>query len=250
MKIINNNKIFFFFLCFLGMCFSYLVAQEDAMSAKIDGIESDEYLHLVEDIIKVGPPKIIDRYVVFTATAKARHVAIAFEHEKYAKLHSFRRLIPDKEAGSVLLEPVLFFIMEIPEKTSFLKYRLVIDGLWTFDPENNTQEFDEDAKVTVSKLSFPPRRDIKTRVLTGRIVNFVYVGIPHQRVSVAGSFNNWDPFMYFLKETSEGIYELELALPHGTHVYSYFLGTQMEPDVTNPNHYYNEEGKKASVIKL
>ena len=250
MKIVKNNKRYFLLLCFLGMCFSLLLAQEASMSAKIDGIESDEYLHLVEDIIKVAPPKIVDKYVVFTATAKARHVAIAFEHEKYARLHSFRRLVPDKEAGSVLLEPVLFFIMEIPEKMSFLKYRLVIDGLWTFDPENKVKEFDDENKVTVSKITFPPRRDIKTRVIDGKVVNFVYVGSPHKKVSVAGSFNNWDPFMYFLKETSDGIYELTLALPHGTHVYSYFLGTQMCSDSTNPNHYYNEDGKKASVIKL
>lgn len=250
MKIIINSKKYFFILCFLGICFSVLATQEDTTTAKIDGIERDEYLYLVEDIIKVGPPKIIDRYVVFTASAKSTHVAIAFEHENYAHLHSFRRLVPDKEAGSVLLEPVLFFIIEIPEKSSFLKYRLIIDGLWTFDPENKNNEFDEENRVTVSKVVYPPRRDIKTRVINEKIVNFVYIGSPHKKVSVAGSFNNWDPFMYFLKETSDGIYELEISLPHGTHVYSYFLGTQIYTDSTNPNHYYSADGKKASVIKL
>ena len=248
MKPFANKKIYVFILI-LSQVFLVLNSQEN-VEVEIDGIESDTYLSIVGDIIRVGAPKIIDKYVVFTATAKARHVAIAFEHEKYSKMHSFRRLVPDKEAGSVLLEPVLFYIMELPEKMSMLKYRLVVDGLWTHDPENKNEEFDSQNRITVSTLTFPPRRDIKTRVIDGKMVNFVYVGQPGKKISVAGSFNNWDPFMYFMEETSSGIYELNLNLPHGTHVYSYFLGTDMHFDNTNPEHYYDEDGRMASVIKL
>ncbi len=248
-KVINiyaNKKIYIFF-SLLMLTFVGVYAQEDV---EIDGIESDVYLNIVGGIIKVGSPQIIDKYVLFTANATSRHVAIAFEHEKYAKLHSFRRLVPDEEAGSVLLEPVLFYIMELPEKMSMLRYRLIIDGLWTHDPENTMEEFDSTNRITVSKLIFPPRRDIKTRVIGEKMVNFVYVGEPGKKISVAGSFNNWDPFMYFMEETSSGIYEINLPLPHGTHIYSYFLGTNMYADNTNPEHYYDEEGRMASVIKL
>lgn len=233
-------------LVFLLFCFM-LSAEEVSM---IDGIESDTYLHIVGDIIRVAPPKLIDKYVVFTAKADARHVAIAFEHESYAKMHSFRRLVPDKEAGSVLLEPLLFYIMELPEDKACLRYRLVVDGLWTSDPVNENEEFDTEMRMTVSTLVVPPRHDIKTRIIDGRIIKFVYVGEPHKKISVAGSFNNWDPFMYFMHERSEGIYELSLPLPKGTHVYSYFLGTKMYVDSTNPIRYYSVDGKMASVIEL
>ena len=211
----------------LSLCFA-LYSEENAM---IDGIESDVYLKMVGDIIRVEPPKLVDNYIIFTANAKAKHVAIAFEHEKYARLHSFRRLQPDKEAGSVLLEPVLFYIMELPEDKDKLMYRLVVDGLWTCDPINTKEELDEKHGIMVSSISVPPRHDIKTRVIDGKLIKFVYVGEAHQKISVAGSFNNWDPFMYFMKETVDGIYELSIPLPHGTHIYSYFLGTRMCVDV-------------------
>lgn len=238
---VSTIALIFFLSCFV------LGSQE---VSTIDGIEGDTYLHMVGDIIRVAPPKLVDKYIVFTANADARHVAIAFEHENYAKLHSFRRLVPDKEAGSVLLEPLLFYIMELPEDKECLKYRLVVDGLWTSDPVNKNEEFDPDMRVTVSTLTVPPRHDIKTRVIDGRIIKFVYVGEPHKRISVAGTFNNWDPFMYFMQEKADGVYELSLPLPKGTHVYSYFLGTKMYVDSTNPTRYYSVDGKVASMIEL
>ncbi|MGP1439620.1 MAG: isoamylase [Treponema sp.] len=219
-------------------------------STNIDGIESDTYLSLVGGIIKSSAPKIVDKYIVFTASSSSRHVAVAFEHEKYAVLHSFRRLVPDKEAGSVLLEPVLFYIMEIPENMTKLRYRLSFDGLMTQDPLNANEEFDFENRMTVSTVTFPPRRDIRTRIIDGKSVNFVYVGVPHLKISVAGSFNNWDPFMYFMEETSEGIYELTLPLPKGTYTYSYFLGTEMKVDITNHERSYGADGKVVSVLTL
>ncbi len=241
------KKETFFILLFFSLCFFSLFSQE---TASIDGIESEVYLALVGDIIRSSEPKIVDKYIVFTANNTSRHVAVAFEHEKYAILHSFRRLVPDKEAGSVLLEPVLFYIMEIPEKMTKLRYRLNFDGLWTQDPLNQNEEFDFDNRMTVSTITFPPRRDIRTRIIDDRHVNFVYVGNPHLRISVAGSFNDWDPFMYFLEETSDGIYELTLPLPRGTHTYSYFLGTEMKVDVTNHERAYGSDGKVVSVLTL
>ncbi|MGP1437562.1 MAG: glycogen-binding domain-containing protein [Treponema sp.] len=246
MRLTIKKKIFFI-LVFFSQCFFSLIAQE---VMDIDGIESDTYLSLVGDIIRSSAPKIVDKYIVFTAKSTSRHVAVAFEHEKYAILHSFRCLVPDKEAGSILLEPVLFYIMEIPEKMTKLRYRLVFDGLWTHDPLNENEEFDFDNRMTVSTITFPPRRDIKTRIIDGRNVNFVYVGKAHQKISVAGSFNNWDPFMYFMEETSDGIYELTLPLPKGTHTYSYFLGTEMKVDVTNHERAYGYDGKVVSVLTL
>ena len=240
-----NRKATLLFLA-ISLFFA-LYAEETTM---IDGVESDVYLKMVGDIIRVEPPKLVDKYIVFTANAKARHVAIVFEHEKYARLHSFRRLMPDKEAGSVLLEPVLFYIAEVPEDKDKLMYRLVVDGLWTCDPINKKEEWDEKNGIMVSSISFPLRHDIKTRAIDGKIIKFVYVGDAHQKISVAGSFNNWDPFMYFMKETVDGVYELSIPLPHGRHIYSYFLGTKMCVDVTNPERYYSVDGKVASVIEL
>lgn len=243
-----TTKKYFFVLLLFSACIFSLSSQE--LASSIDGIESDTYLSLVGNIIRTSAPKIVDKYIVFTANSSYRHVAVAFEHEKYAVIHSFRRLLPDKEAGGVLLEPVLFYITEVPEKMTKLRYRLIFDGLWTCDPLNENEEFDLDNRMTVSVITFPPRKDIRTRIIDGNKVNFVYVGMPHLKMSVAGSFNNWDPFMYFMEETSDGIYELTLPLPKGTHTYSYFLGTEMKVDVTNHERAYSSDGKVVSVLSL
>jgi len=220
------------------------------IAAEHSHIDEYTYGELVETIARTDAPLITGKFIIFTASGEARHVGIAFEHEKYAKLHSFRRLVPDKEAGSVLLEPLLFYIMELPEDKECIKYRMGVDGLWTSDPVNNNEEFDPEMRVTVSTLTVPPRHDIKTRIIDGHIIKFVYVGEPHKKISVAGTFNNWDPFMYFMQEKSDGIYELSLPLPKGTHIYSYFLGTKMYVDSTNPTRYYSVDGKVASMIEL
>ena len=74
-------KKYFFVLLLFYVCGFSLFSQE--LQSSIDGIESDTYLSLVGEIIRSSAPKIIDKYVIFTANSTSRHVGISFEHEKY-----------------------------------------------------------------------------------------------------------------------------------------------------------------------
>src|SRR5574344_413233 len=89
------------------------------------GIEAKVYSDLVNGIIGLSGPVVSGRDVVFTASGKARYTAVAFEHENYTELHSFKRLVRKDEEGKAK-EDVLFFIAEVPPECRQLNYRMVI----------------------------------------------------------------------------------------------------------------------------
>jgi 1,4-alpha-glucan branching enzyme len=80
------------------------------------------------------------------------------------------------------------------------------------------------------------------------VITFTYKGPPGEIVTVTGSFNGWDPFMYELKEKSEGVYTLALPLMPGKYQYVFFCKGQRIVDSFNPNRSYARDGNAASVI--
>lgn len=210
-------------------------------------VESEVYKKLVESIVRIEPPKIKDGCIIFTATAK-RHVGIIFSHEDYKKIHSFKRLSPGElDEGN---EAVFFHIFTIPEEFTEIKYRLVVDGLWSADPLNKNTFFDFNHNMSVSRINVPYKKEYKTQIQNKNSVKFTYLGEPKKIINLAGSFNNWDPFMYELTEVFPGRYELNLNLPSGTWLYAYFSGGAQLPDTTNRNYVYTIDGRVASVITI
>ncbi|UTC62881.1 isoamylase [Treponema sp. OMZ 787] len=210
-------------------------------------IETEFYQKLVESIVRVEAPKIKEGHIIFTSTAK-RHVGISFSHEDYKYIHSFQKL-PQNELYEGK-ETILFYIFQIPDELTEIKYRLVIDGLWSSDPINRNIVFDRIHSMSVSRIEVPYKKEYKTELSNKNSVKFTYLGEPKKTIRLAGSFNNWDPFMYDLIEVSPGRYELSLNLPAGTWFYAYFSGGTRLPDNTNKNHVYTADGRVASVITV
>ena len=96
----------------------------------------------------------------------------------------------------------------------------------------------------------PYQKEYKTAVENNGRTRFVYQGESGKKIYLAGTFNNWDPFMYDLIEVSPGRYELNLNLPSGTWLYAYFSGGSQLPDNTNKNYVYTADGRVASVITV
>ena len=222
-------------------------------------IEAITYNALVASISRAREPVVSGKYVIFTASGNARYVAIAFAHENYTKTHTFQRIIhrdelgnPQKDESGKPLETVLFYIATIPPGTKELRYRMVIDGLWTTDPLNSHTEYDHDNRMDVSILPVDYYEVFNTQPVRTGVVHFSYFAKSGSIIRVAGSFNNWDPFMYELHETipGSGKYELELSLPPGIWYYAYFEGTTQIPDNTNPDRVYTQDGRIASVITV
>ncbi|MDR0447547.1 MAG: glycogen-binding domain-containing protein, partial [Treponema sp.] len=82
-------------------------------------------------------------------------------------------------------------------------------------------------------------------------LTFTYYAPSGETVTVAGSFNRWDPFMYQLKETSPGRYTLSLPLPPGTYQYTFFHRGERRLDPNNSRRVYTRDGKAANeaVVK-
>jgi hypothetical protein len=134
-----------------------------------------------------------------------------------------------------------------------LRYRMVVDGAWMRDPLNSAYVRDQDTGLFLSILEYPPVSDESPgvyRILNGRRASFLYRGPPGRRVGLAGSFNDWDPFMHYLEETEPGLYRLDIDLPPGTQRYVFVLDGDMLTDPLNPESAYSRDGLRVSVLNV
>jgi len=234
----RKAAVAFFFLCVTA-----------AVYAEQTAIDAYTYGELVETIARADRPLITGKYIIFTAPGSVRHAGIAFEHENFQSIHSFQRLYRSED-DSDTKKSILFYIMQIPEQMKELRYRVVINGLWSTDPLNPDEIFDYSAGMSLSILKIPYQREYKTAVENNGRIRFVYQGESGKRIYLAGTFNNWDPFMYILEEVMPGRYELYLPLPNGVWYYAYFKDGKQIPDTTNREHVYMADGRTASVIAV
>ncbi|MHB9292617.1 hypothetical protein Holit_01718 [Hollandina sp. SP2] len=219
--------------------------------------ESYQFIDHLLSISEPGRPEVFEDGVIFTAPSSYRRVGIAFAHEGFAQVYWFQKLLfpkdnptPEEEKKKQPLytdSGILFHVYTLPEHIRELEYRLVIDGLWTTDPGNPEYRMDASglihSVVTIPDLAKSPSTfDAPQGSLT-----FTYTGSPGESVTVAGTFNGWDPFMYTLPEKSPGHYSLTLPLPPGTYQYVFFHRGQRILDPHNPNRVYTKDGKIASV---
>lgn len=227
----------------LGLCSSAVFAKS---KEQYQNFELDTLLHNIE-----GPvaPIITDDFIIFTADMHNRFVGIAFDFENYKVIHPFKVMNHTDEEGKTSRK-YMFYCYNRQHKLTEIKYRLVFDGLWTADPLNPNKEYDENVNLYFSKIEDPNSVRIFTETTPDDSVHFIYKGKSGQQVRLAGTFTNWDPWIYTLKETEPGFYELNLPLTTGTYYYNYFIGMNAILDDSNPNKAYTKDGRSASVIKV
>ena len=225
--------------------------------------ESYQFIDYLRAISAPGKPEIYEDGVVFTVSSSYQRVGISFAHEGYAKAHWFQRLMiprdraelfsggkPIKNVDPYVDSGIMFHLEIIPENLSNMDYRLIIDGLWTADPLNPLTVTGPSG-VVESRLPLPGKP--KTPATTGAppgTYRFSYRAPPGETITVGGSFNSWDPFMYELREVSPGFYSLTLPLPPGSFQYVFFHRGEGIPDPANTNRIYAEGGRFVSVATV
>ncbi|MFP3042052.1 isoamylase [Treponema primitia] len=221
--------------------------------------ESYQFINHLLTIPAPGAPEIFDDGVIFTSPSTHRRVGIAFAHEGFARVYWFQKLLKAKdeltpqEAKSKNIEDqyrdsgILFHVYTVPPEIRELEYRLVIDGLWTTDPLNPQYRIDQKSGIVRSMIAMPEIQKVPT-AFDGPpgTLTFNFQAPSGEIVTVAGSFNGWDPFMYELKETRVGYYSLTLPLPPGTYHYVFFHRGQRILDPFNHNRVYTNEGMAAT----
>lgn len=222
-----------------------------AFSSGIEQFDDNQLIlkSLLDSIEVPEEPRIQGDYIVFTADSSARHTGIAFDFEQYGTIHPFSRLVQRDIEGNEI-SSVLFYILKIPLNSTQVSYRLVIDALWTPDPENPIKVYDRESNLMVSQIFINRPVEIITEYTQQNTVRFVYEGESGQRIRLGGSFTNWDSFIYELSEILPGLYQLELALPKGTYYYTYYKGLTSFVDDNNPTKAYTADGRVASVITV
>ncbi|MCQ2591587.1 MAG: isoamylase [Treponema sp.] len=217
-----------------------------AKEAKIEytPFELDSLIHEIE---KPSAPIITDDYIIFTADVNHRNVGIAFDFENYKIVHPYK-LLATTDIDGTKTNKHLFYCYERQHKLTTIKYRLIIDGLWTTDPLNPNKIYDDNVNLYFSFIEDPASIIKNTGKTKDDTVHFVYKGEKGLRLNLAGTFTNWDPWIYELKETSPGFYELNLPLPTGKYYYNYYVGLTPIEDNTNPDKVYSPDGRTASVI--
>jgi len=251
----NYIRIPFFCLIFTAG-FGFAIDIESLESYKSNKV-TEYLLNLKEP----APPAFIEDLVVFTASSSLRRVGIAFAEEDFYKVHWFRKMIVSQDPLDIALDPknvkptkdsgILFYVHRPPEKAAEIEYRLIINGLWTTDPDNPNKRWDSNSGLTKSILALPPRvPEINPLKGPPGSLSFVFKGPPGETVTVGGSFNGWDPFMYELKEGPAGTYTINIPLPPGRYQYVFFHRGQRYLDPNNASRVYSKDGRAASEIVL
>jgi len=224
------------------------------------------------DLQSSQPPELVGNnqlLLTYDPGTQVRYIAAAFGHENYSTLHYFER----NRNGVYLL------VYSLPESLrrdgGELSYRLVIDGVWTEDPQSRMTRTDANG-IPVSVISVPERPDPERRNprrLGGNRVRFVldlrgqrepslegvngdaiYLdSADGHRVSVAGTFNNWDPYMHRLEEDPErpGLYRSPvLRLYPEQHRYYYLIDGERVLDPQHQRVQYSSQGHSVSVFTL
>ena len=204
-------------------------------------------------------PSVFENGVVFTASSSHQRVGISFAHEGFAKVHWFQQLMVPRDHAELVTEGgrrsrrtvdpymdsgIMFHVERIPPGIRYLDYRLVIGGLWTVDPLNPVT-VTSPAGIALSRLRLPAEAQVAAAMPPG-IFQFNFRAAPGETVTVAGSFNNWDPFMYELREVSPGFYTLSLPLAPGRFQYVFFHRGEPIPDPSNARRLYSRDGRVVS----
>jgi hypothetical protein len=201
------------------------------------------YLY-IQEIGSAGPPQVYNDSVIFTyqASTPVYYVGARFEHENYSILHKFSRNA----------KKLFVLVIPIPENTTRLKYRIVVDGLWTDDPFNKMTEEDE-LGIKYSLVILPEKHTIyitSPEILQRGMVKFALKAEPKSQVFIAGDFNNWNPFINALEEETPGLYTITLKLYPGKHYYYFLVDGIRTIDPYNTQVFTDMDGLTVSGFTL
>ena len=203
-----------------------------------------ELHHRIINTRDSSKPYILNNKVIlsYKAAQGIQVVSLALENEQYRTFHTYER----NQYGIFILT------LTIPEGVNEIRYRLVVDGLWTIDP--NTELHRDNRGVQVSSLVIPVNSSMPlpgiTRLPDGR-TRFVYFGNEESRVSLIGDFNRWDPYLTPMGESPvyPGVYSVTLKLPSNARFYRFIVDGRDIPDPENRIRSHNGWGEAASVIQ-
>ncbi len=194
-------------------------------------------------IREAGPPELLGGKLLLTyrADRPVRRVVARFAHEDYSRLHVYQR----SATG------VFILVYDLPEDLAEVRYRIAVDGLWMADPANPRLEPDAfGTEFSLVAFDEPPTRPLDSPEFgpDGVVTLWLRAAPGKTRVSVSGTFNNWDPFLYPLIEVRPGLYQVRLRLLPGRYWYHFWVDGVRRLDPINLATGLDEDGATVSTF--
>lgn len=201
-------------------------------------------LHIrITELTDSEEPFIHADKLVFTykpSKKNARHVGIAFEEEKFSKIHNLHR----NENG------IFFYMYKYPKREK-VNYRFIEDGVWISDKKNRNVKMDNNF-ITLSSFVIPQKniKEHTSPIVKNNQAKFRLKAEENSSVYLTGDFNNWNPFLYPLEEVEPGIYELTINLPKGKYGYYYIYNGKKTLDWENFSRGTSRLGEEVSIFSI
>ena len=210
-------------------------------------------------VYHVDSDSIVFTYQAQDGRFQPRYVGIVFAHENFIPVYELQYFDSKDDAGN-FLSRVYYIFLPIDEQIETLaeiQYRYIVDGSWIADPLNPSF-VQKIGGGMISLMPMPAKRKIPSvsPLIDGdedghaKVVTFLYQADPGEEVFLAGSFNNWDPFMYPLTENPviPGKYEIKIRLLPGRYQYNYYYRGRRVKDPLNAQSSYDIEGYEYSLF--
>lgn len=205
--------------------------------------DTEVYLEIANFKHSVAPRVMGDNILLsYLGSSQSQSVALAMEHEDYRILHKYQK---NKHGVFVLSLP-------LPEGGRKIRYRLIVDGLWTTDPNAGLER--DSRRFLVSYFILPdgsgaPEPGVK--LLADGRTRFTHRSASGNSVFLVGDFNRWDPFLTPMPESPvyPGVYSIALTLPAEARHYRYVINGKETSDPENPRTARNGRGETVSIIK-
>lgn len=188
------------------------------------------------------PPELHGRRVImsYKGEERIRAVGIAFEHERFSRVHPFYRNEFD----------VFVIVYDLPREEDQILYRLVVDGLWMDDPAN-PDRVQTPSGIILSRVRYDiPKDDYLVSPIPRDNDRYEFhIRAPAgRRISISGTFNEWDPFTHELTYIGNNRYSISLRLPPGRHYYYFIVNGERQYDTLNPEQAADIDGSIISSL--
>jgi 1,4-alpha-glucan branching enzyme len=198
-----------------------------------------------KEIIKITPEAGIQKVIKgILFTYKNRHVK---KVEIAGNFSNWRGIKMDRGDNGVW-----FVLIGDYNSGDKIKYKFIIDGIWSNDPENIDKEDDGIGSFVsvVEPVKEKDGKNVTYRITDKNKVEFRIYKPYAAFISLVGDFNHWNPENDILKKGADGIWRLKKHIPLGKYKYKYIIDGKWSIDLYNSASASDESGSLCSLLEM
>ena len=204
-----------------------------------------EYELLTKEALEdfwINSPLILQDKIIFfyRGTGKEKKVVIGGDFTEWQPL-----LLMEKKSTNMWQ-----FVWEERLKAGEYRYRILVDDIWTSDPQNTNfiiDSYGEKISFFILENDFIPKSS-NPLWIEKDVYEFKYIDKKANFVSLVGNFNNWNPFKHQMSSKEPGEFKIRIKLNPGIYVYCFVVDDKWTPDPKNLKQFRDAAGNIVSVF--